>query len=125
MASLKGIFESTAFRLETLLSQGRRAEAVKYAAQQLRAGTSGPLFLAAVADLLEPKALRPGRPRRSAPVKWFEIGQEFESQVRCGDTYEQAVEILAVKFGQSGRNIERAVRFYRDGKETDDEASRQ
>ena len=116
-------FSVHAFRIEALLSEGRRSEAVDYAAQMLRTGYSDSLFLAAVADLLEPPARKPGRPAASAPADWFDIGQAFDSLISSGATYETAIDALADEFHRGHRTIERAVKFYREGKAEADAAA--
>lgn len=104
--------------VKNLIGEGRKAEAVAYAVAQLRQGVATPLFLGAVADLLEPSpAVKRGRPSKQAPQRWLEIGPDFDSMSSDGLTYERAVEALADKYGQSTRTIERALAYYRVGQE--------
>jgi hypothetical protein len=109
-------FSVHAYRIEALLYEGRRSDAIAYAAKILRTGYADSLFLAAVADLLEPPARKPGRPAVSAPADWFDIGQACDSMMSSGETYERAIDALAVEYGRGHRTVERAVRFYREGK---------
>ena len=65
--------------IRSLLSQGRRAEAIELAAQNLRRGYHTKQFLTAAADSLKPQKRRRGRPRVAQPAHWFEIGVDFEA----------------------------------------------
>lgn len=103
-------------RIEALLYEGRRADAIRFAAAKLRAGHSHQLFLNAVADLLEPSKKPIGRPKVGAPADWFDIGMEADSMISSGETYERTIDALADKYGRGHRTIERAVKFYREGK---------
>jgi hypothetical protein len=109
-------YSAHANRIEALLYEGRRAEAISYAVEHLRAGHSHQLFLNAVAQLLEPASKPVGRPRVGAPADWFDIGMEADSMMSSGATYERTIDALASKFARGHRTIERAVKFYRDGK---------
>jgi hypothetical protein len=50
-------------RIEALLDEGRKIDAVRYAVAQLRAGHGHQLFLNAVADLLDPRHNPSAAPR--------------------------------------------------------------
>jgi hypothetical protein len=116
MAKLPASYSFHANRIEALLSEGRRPQAIAYAAKQLRLGQANLAFLAAVADLLEPKANAVGRPRKAAPADWFDIGMAFEGLFSSGQTYEYAINALAERFHRGHRTVERAVKYYREAK---------
>jgi hypothetical protein len=112
-------------RIRSMLDEGRRVDAIAFAIAELRKSKEAPLFMQAVASLLESEPSQRGRPTTKMPPFWYEIGSDFEEMRDAGETYEAAVQQLAERWRRSERSVERAIAFWRDAKEAHDEASRQ
>ena len=114
-----------ATEIRGLLREGRRQDAMAYAARQLRAGVDAPLFLQAIAELLDPVPARGrGRPGKESPRDWLQVGSEFEEMKASGITHQDALAACAAKYAQSERSVERAVAYYRKAKAVSNDESR-
>lgn len=102
--------------LRAMASDGRGEEAKRRAVELLRAGHAHKMFLAFVADLLDPPAKGRGAPSRP-PRQWPDIGEDYELLRDEGSSHQNVLMDLADKYGVAERTIERAVAIFREVKE--------
>lgn len=104
-----------ASQVQSLITAGRRTDAIRLAVQYLREGQHSETLSRVVADLIDPDVQRKrGRPKGSAfSVKWPEIGSEYCSLRTSGERHERIIDVLASNYASSPRNIEKLVSTYR------------
>ncbi|MCA1365943.1 hypothetical protein I6F15_00770 [Bradyrhizobium sp. BRP14] len=108
-------FCSKTAELRAMAYDGRSEEARRKAIELLRAGYSHKLFLAFVADLLDPPVKGRGAPSRP-PREWLDIGDDYENLRDDGRSHQDALMDLAEKYSVAERTVERAVAIYREAK---------
>jgi hypothetical protein len=123
MAKLLFDFCTVAVDIRSAIDERRIGDAKQLAAEHLRSGYHSQPFLNIVAELLKVKkqmGVR-GPKHKSAPSFWYEIGNDFQELRDAGESYSDACEKLAKKYGSGVRTIEKAVAFFRKAsKEHDD-----
>lgn len=102
--------------LRAMVYDGRGDEARAKAVELLRSGHSHKVFLAFVAELLDPPAKGRGAPARP-PKQWLDIGEDYELLRDEGSSHQNVLMDLAEKYEVAERTIERAVAIFRDAKE--------
>lgn len=115
MAKLK--FCAKTADLRAKLHDGRHEQARREAIDLLRQGYSRQPFLDFVAELLDPPKRGRGAPARP-PQRWLEIAEKFHELRDDGWTHEQGIFQVSEEFKCSRETAERAVRIYREAKDT-------
>lgn len=105
--------------LRAMAYDGRGEDARRKAVDLLRTGYSHKLFLAFVAELLDPPARGRGAPARP-PRQWLDIGSDYEELRDAGVTHEAAILRLADRYPYGERTVERAVKTYKEARQDPD-----
>lgn len=113
-----------AMPIQSAIAEGRTADAVTLLVDILRAGNADGTTQGLAADLLKPAQRRRGR--KSAQTRhWYEIGEQFHRLRRDSIRYEDALRLLAQKFGYSETHIRKAVAEFDAAKEANDAENRE
>ncbi len=123
MAKLPPGFSLPAIRIESALSEGRTADALKMVVDLLRSGKADAVVQRIAATMLKPPKRGRGR-QKALPQFWFDIGQDFHDLRSRGHLYEAVLEKLAAKYGFSETHVRNAVRIFDEAKAEHDEATR-
>ncbi|CDZ60299.1 Hypothetical protein NGAL_HAMBI2605_09390 [Neorhizobium galegae bv. orientalis] len=122
MAKFPPGFSLQASPIKSALSEGRVHDARRMVVDLLKTGKADEVVQAIAADLLAPPKRSRGR-RKTMPAYWFEIAEEFYHLRWAGRRYEDALALVADKYGYSESHCRNAIAQYDEAKAAADEAS--
>ncbi|MGV1793809.1 hypothetical protein [Rhizobium sp. A37_96] len=111
MAKLPDGFSLQAIAIESALAEGRTEDAKTAIIEVLLSGKADKVVQRLAAEMIRPPKRKRGR-RPALTRHWLEIGEQFHSMREDGVKYEEALLLLARKFGYSETHVRKAIANY-------------